>query len=1385
MSTEDIPSASTTPLPSSPLTNSAVAQLSRGSGNEASSSSNAEDKNLKKLIRPVKATPRGVQPSPSQGEQAIEQTGSSSATIPKPKPKPKPKPGPGKSETYKTPHQRGADPRNKGKAKVSSTKASADRNLPSSDPDQPFVNQPGLVWARNVNRFDLVFPKGHPRTLEYRARGYGVIELPKHGDPNPHEVSAAMRRLATCHALNALYRKGCRKVLSVFGAQRDIDIARWLNKNHIKDQEDELDPLELWVYRPTITSADTVRDFDEDHFVDSIIGDYDGYLFVNVYAHDKAPLTPDVFQLYGAPCALVRHSFNGACGTVEMEGGWFRLPDNTVIHRSDVKADTYHAHDPCDWLDCDGSASGVTWTTYRNVGDTVVTLVTPGETRSAGRVRPAPHKAWQELPLPELPEWLPSPLVSLATKLLSTPLRAILLNLKTRSIMIDERFKLAFRRWLVGRGRTSYGYKQLALEMQAFVKEDKQARLLDELFPELFTDMNEDTVWLIYLESIERSAFRARAVRSKYGETLEGYNRDLQNIASPLPPQKTNFWRILAIAALFFVAWKLRSWMSYRPQANLWDSIRHLFSYPALSWVFLLAVVRGNIGSMWERIKRELNARTWGRRLLGVVHGVSGKMRTLTPKCVMSAAKSGLVTTYYWISGVAVPTVGRSIRDLPIVEFEDIRRQTQKWDEFIAPRIQPPNKTGFVARCTWLTALGLNTLALINVWCRYITARWPITMLAIVSLEEYIKAASPSAAPLIFSAEVFISMFTHGRVFDQFVCSGLVHLVVPYFFGPAISWMFHLWWNLGGGSMFAVQANLLGLLRAALSTGDTEVSSRLWKIFREEYYELPWAQRPYAIDDGTRAVIPIPINDAWLPRQTFSHTPDKPRDPNYPVTGKLAVETDPLDRKYWVMITFTVPGYVPARSDANLLTVLNSRVLVPPPLDPARQAVNWKGVPVYFRLQWSPMDWEDFLEPWRKHMDKPLQLQRVEEAIQRLKEGTWSHDMHQAMRKVKLFVKTDEMLYKLNGMKPRPIANVQPLVQAVVGPFIWACTERLREEWPFDYSAPLKVGRWTLHITYGAKSTDLLLTEWLRTALDLPEYSAAVIVAGDDSLVVVSLPGRLIIYEGDAAMYDQSESFGPLEAQYCGMHYLGCPTWATGVLRKVARSTYIAESRNKHDKITVKRTKRPIRDTGGGDTSFGNSYVMGTAWADCFRCGMVDTAEAVQQHFLYLGFSLKVRVHDSPYRCTFLKGMWYETATGPFWGPLPSRVLKFGKSLRDPRELYQTKDLEVAMRSFLADLAVGYSAFLQVPCLRVLVSKFRNYRPVPKRRAYVAERLFYGVEADSAARHCDVADWSPVAQHYGVDVEDLRDFEALLLEADVSSLVAHPVAWRMAIQDYN
>lgn len=67
----------------------------------------------------------------------------------------------------------------------------------------------------------------------------------------------------------------------------------------------------------------------------------------------------------------------------------------------------------------------------------------------------------------------------------------------------------------------------------------------------------------------------------------------------------------------------------------------------------------------------------------------------------------------------------------------------------------------------------------------------------------------------------------------------------------------------------------------------------------------------------------------------------------------------------------------------------------------------------------------------------------------------------------------------------------------------------------------------------------------------------------------------------------------------------------------------------------------------------------------------------------------------------------------------------------------------------------------------------------------MAERLFYGVEADSAARHCDVADWSPVAQHYGVDVEDLRDFEALLLEADVSSLVAHPVAWRMAIQDYN
>ena len=101
-----------------------------------------------------------------------------------------------------------------------------------------------------------------------------------------------------------------------------------------------------------------------------------------------------------------------------------------------------------------------------------------------------------------------------------------------------------------------------------------------------------------------------------------------------------------------------------------------------------------------------------------------------------------------------------------------------------------------------------------------------------------------------------------------------------------------------------------------------------------------------------------------------------------------------------------------------------------------------------------------------------------------------------------------------------------------------------------------------------------------------------------------------------------------------------------------------------------------------------------------------------QNLFLKLGFEMKQRQND-PASCSFLKGMWYHTDHGLAWGPLPSRILKMGKSLTDPRTLYKTKDIRLAARRFCSDVAASYRGFIQVPFVKEFVQSFYDpSRPV-------------------------------------------------------------------------
>jgi len=1280
---------------------------------------------------------------------------------------------------------------------------------------------PGSVWKRNLSRIDLLVPQGHPRLNELKALGYGIHEYNRRGHPNHHAVSAAFRRHASVLAINRLYQAGCRNVLSVYGAQRDIDIVKFLNKSPKKGHPDEVDPMKITVFHPIVTATDVGREVDARDTSDTI-GGFDGYLFVNVYKAEDREITPEYLASLHAPIAIVHHRFDGWCGTIEGEGAWIRV-ENVIFQRPDKYSDAYGPHPDLQFLSVDSSSHGISWATPDHVGTSYVTIVKPVQTTIDGKISRAPTNGWYELPLPEIPRWIPSSGVSMVATLMKWPIIGDILTtcFPRKRIMVDVAMMQHFRRWIVGRNRTGYGLKQLAQEMQAYTKEDKDAQLLDQLFPDFYPSFSEDMVWAVFLEDIERKATTARAARVAYGSTLVEYNENVQNIASNyssdgLTPKKLGM--LCLFLALGWYAWRNRHG---RTRANMFRpglvntrevrrleerlrAARHILDTSNCELARAAAAKEihdltssglvKTISCLYDwwrswlqfgfRVKTTLFqqcARLWRSASQRVqVSAWVQPVRQLSPLALATGVLSGIHQAIDYVASGAAELVIRGrdfFRRLPDQFFP-----AHEWREIMEGTRTPSGalRYGLTAGFTSSLLIGAGATAFVIARLFY-AGRRVLGVAAWVFFEEWLKSLNPDVGFLIWTYEVLGAWFTNGNVRGQLVASTLCHILVPIYFPQPIPLIFHLWWNWSAllGLVVAVPASVVEIFRRA-----SPPNWNVWRQFREDYYVVPWPARPTASPDLIGA-FPMHEDDVFLPRQTFPYTSPNPRDETLIVSGHLIPEIEPLDRKYLAIWPLSTPGYVPARSDANLICVLETRVLACPPMDPVEQRANWKTTRVFLRRTWPRLLWEEHCQEWLDHLDSPLQLTRARKAVERLEQGTWS-PRHPALRRVKLFVKTDEMLVKA-GLKPRPIANVDPDVQAIVGPYIYAATRNLQEEWPFDFSNPFRVGNWTVHLTYGAKCTDDALSQWMRRALDMPAGSIAIIVAGDDSLVVVRHHDySLTIWEGDASMYDQSESWGPLLNEYKALRQLGCPSYVTKILLKVASATYVAESRDGLNKVKVKRHARPFRDTGGGDTSFGNSWVMGSAWGDVVAT-LRDTPWSIvnlQAAFARLGLDMKMRMHTTPYRATFLKGIWYPTISGPVWGPLPSRVLKFGKSLVDPRTLYCTRNLKAAAEAFINDVSVGYSAFLQVPCLRAMVARGMQFSALPRRPRARMRPLFYGVEASFSAREAKVTDLSYIAAHYDVEPEIFQEFERLIAKAPVFTFLAHPLASRLARVDY-
>lgn len=488
----------------------------------------------------------------------------------------------------------------------------------------------------------------------------------------------------------------------------------------------------------------------------------------------------------------------------------------------------------------------------------------------------------------------------------------------------------------------------------------------------------------------------------------------------------------------------------------------------------------------------------------------------------------------------------------------------------------------------------------------------------------------------------------------------------------------------------------------------------------------------------------------------------------------------------------SIPPWAPARCEWNLWYVVRTRLLTAQVLTNIAQRAVWRSIrpfPIY-DPQWAPTEITDPLfEEFLTHMIPAKRRAYIRARAQNVEDPTL---VDRRLTKIQIMIKTDEVLFRptLHGdqvaleHKPRAIANVHISVSAALGPWIYMATQRLKQQWN-GFQQPYEMGVRLVVPVFASSFDDYTLTTVYNHAMESVLANPSMVfifVAGDDSLVIASNTSGLVMYEGDFSQYDAAQMEGPLELEYKMLELLGVPPPVLTQLQASNAAPWEVLFRTTQRRLLIQRPAS--RNTGGVDTTLGNSLLNALMWAECLK--RPRTEESIIPFFASLGFELKLKTMGPGGYPTFLKGMWYPVAEVEYpwgvWAPLPSRILKLGKALKSPTSIYG-RDLETSARAFLRDNACGLAPFLPVPLLRAFCAKWQGG---PEIRARVTEENTSHKVAPSG-RFRQMRPLAPemvLSLRYFVPPQWFDEVEEMIGVQPMWSVLHHPLLIRLLGVDY-
>jgi hypothetical protein len=383
-------------------------------------------------------------------------------------------------------------------------------------------------------------------------------------------------------------------------------------------------------------------------------------------------------------------------------------------------------------------------------------------------------------------------------------------------------------------------------------------------------------------------------------------------------------------------------------------------------------------------------------------------------------------------------------------------------------------------------------------------------------------------------------------------------------------------------------------------------------------------------------------------------------------------------------------------------------------------------------------------------------------------------------------LKHDELICKkveqgMEYIRPRSIINLDPVAHTRTTRWSRMIANKLHQI--CDGKTILEFGAVKIRIIFASGYT----WEQLNEAMDIMRNTreTVLMVAGDDTVLKLGeqfgdLEGELI--EGDFTKIDITQDDPILiSAASQWLEKLGVPESTQHLYFELVKKMH----RISYQEWKIRFTTEAIMPTGMTLTTVYNSTTSMQALGEYARQKYHDREKQPEAVIRELGLQIKVKKVKEYTQVSFLKGWWQEDILGNLvWLPLPSCILKLGKTFREPCEIMKVKDVNKALAMCAYSLACSPGKIpLNYPIVTTYLKQLKKLSI--KTNIDVLEEKFKRIKITERVDLDFPKVVNNIMNRYSIEIQELKEIEQLWMTIqELPMFISHPALLRLRDIDY-